>query len=70
MHILTKSKITSGLQCTKKLWFDVNEPIKKELHIFYIGNRFGDFSRQHYGQGLNLEGQFDVEKVINETKKP
>jgi len=69
MHILTKSKITSGLQCTKKLWFDVNEPIKKELHIFYIGNRFGDFSRQHYGQGLNLEGQFDVEKVVNETKK-
>lgn len=69
MHILTKSKITSGLQCTKKLWFDVNQPIKKDLHIFYIGNRFGDFSRQHYGQGLNLEGQFDVEKVINETQK-
>lgn len=69
MHILTKSKITSGLQCVKKLWFDVNDPIKKDLHIFYIGNRFGDFSRQHYGQGLNLDGQFDVEFVLNETKK-
>jgi hypothetical protein len=67
MHILTKSKITSGLQCTKKLWFDVNKPIKKELHIFYIGNRFGDFSRRHYGPGLNLEGQFDVESVLSQT---
>jgi hypothetical protein len=69
MHILTKSKITSGLQCVKKLWFDVNEPIKKELHIFYIGNRFGDFSRQHYGSGLNLEGQFNVESVLTQTEE-
>jgi CRISPR/Cas system-associated exonuclease Cas4 (RecB family) len=68
MYILTKSKITSGLQCTKKLWFDVNDPIKKELHIFYIGNRFGDFSRIHYGPGLNLEGQFDVESVLSQTR--
>jgi hypothetical protein len=68
MHILTKSKITSGLQCPKKLWFDVNQAIKQDLHIFYVGNRFGDFSRKHYGPGLNLEGQFDVESVLAQTK--
>ena len=69
MHILTKSKITSGLQCPKKLWFDVNQPIKKDLHIFYVGNRFGDFSRKHYGPGLNLEGQFNVDSVLTQTKE-
>lgn len=68
MYILTKSKITSGLQCPKKLWFDVNQPIKKDLHIFYVGNRFGDFSREYYGPGLNLEGQFNVDSVLAQTK--
>ena len=27
---LTKSKITSGLQCHKKLWFDIHQPIKNK----------------------------------------
>ena len=27
---LTKSKITSGLQCHKKLWFNIHQPIKKD----------------------------------------
>ena len=27
---LTKSKITSGLQCHKKLWFDVHQPIRED----------------------------------------
>ena len=26
---LTKSKITSGLQCHKKLWFDIHQPIRE-----------------------------------------
>jgi len=69
MHILTKSKIISGLQCHKRLWFDVNHPDKKELHIFYLGNRFGDFSRRHYGPGLNLESQFNVASALEQTKR-
>ena len=67
MHILTKSKIISGLQCQKKLWFDVNEPIKQDLHVFYIGNRFGDFARKHYGQGLDLTNNHDVDSVLHQT---
>jgi len=33
-NYLTKSKITSGLQCQKKLWFDVHNPIKKDKAVF------------------------------------
>ena len=40
---LTKTKIQSGLQCPKKLWFDVHQPIKhKDKVAFRIGNLFGD----------------------------
>ena len=68
MYILTKSKIASGLQCRKKLWFDVNQPIKKDVHIFYIGNRFGDFARKYYGAGVNLTGNLNAESAIRETE--
>jgi predicted RecB family nuclease len=68
-HVLTKSKIMSGLQCTKKLWFDVNSPIRIESHILYIGNRFGDFSRKYYGTGLNLNGISNLEEVLEETSR-
>ena len=67
MYILTKSKIASGLQCRKKLWFDVNQPIKQDVHIFYIGNRFGDFARKHYGAGVNLTGNLNAESALHET---
>ena len=33
-NYLTKSKVTSGLQCHKKLWFDVHEPLKREKLFF------------------------------------
>ena len=41
-YILTKTKITSGLQCEKKLWFDCHDPIKKDNFLFHLGNRFGE----------------------------
>lgn len=69
MHILTKSKIVSGLQCHRKLWFDVNDALTQDSHIFYIGNRFGNFAREHYGHGLNLTGQHDTELALQETTR-
>ena len=33
---LTKSKITSGLQCHKKLWFDIHQPIKKDKTAYFF----------------------------------
>jgi hypothetical protein len=57
----------TGLQCPKKLWFDINAPIKKDSHLFHIGNRLGDFSRGHYGPGLNLAGNLNAKSAINQT---
>ena len=57
---LTKTKIQSGQQCPKKLWFDVHQPIKDKIKksIFARGNRFNDVVRKHYtkvyGKSKNL----------------
>lgn len=67
-YTLTKSKVISGLQCHKKLWLDTNNPIKQELHIFYIGNRFGEFARTHYGTGVDLTGNLDATSAAAETQ--
>ena len=50
-NYLTKTKIASGLQCEKKLWFDVHQPIKKkEKATFKRGIRFGDQVIKNYSQ--------------------
>ena len=58
-YALTKTKITSGLQCHKKLWFDVHEPIKFETKAtIERGKRFGKAVIKNYTKGngkfLNL----------------
>lgn len=68
-YILTKTKLMTGLQCPKKLWFDVNAPTRKDSHLFHIGNRFGDFSRGHYGPGLNLAGNLNSKSAISQTNE-
>ena len=65
---LTKSKITSGLQCHKKLWFNIHQPIKKDKAAFRIGNLFGEQVKKNYAKGngkvLDLTGDY-----ANEVKK-
>ncbi len=68
---LTKSKITSGLQCKKKLWFDVHQPLKKtKKATFERGERFNEIIRKHYtkihGKELNLSGIWD--DLVSKTK--
>ena len=67
---LTKTKIQSGLQCPKKLWFDVHQPIKhKDKVAFRIGNLFGDHVKKHYSKDntkvLDLTGDY-INEVGNE----
>ncbi len=69
MYQLTKSRIMTGLQCPKRLWFDLNYPIKQDSHVFHIGNRFGEFIRGFYGNGLDLTGQYDATEVIEQTRR-
>ena len=69
---LNKSKIQSGLQCNKKLWFEIHEPIKKKERkaAFEIGNRFGAKVIKNYSKNnkkiLDLTNEFA--NVINRTK--
>jgi hypothetical protein len=48
---LTKTKIKTGLQCHKKLWYDINNRIKPTHHTLHIGNRFGEYIKTFYGNG-------------------
>ena len=75
---LTKTKIQSGQQCTKKLWFDVHQPIEDRIKksIFERGNRFNDVVRKHYtkvyGKSKNLDGDWygpikKTEEAINSS---
>ena len=68
-YTLTKTKITSGLQCHKKLWFDFHKPVKKDNFVFHLGNRFGEIVRRNYGEGLDLSDNFDIRDAVDKTKK-
>ena len=71
-NFLSKSKIISGLRCTKKLWFDVHEPIKFETKAtIERGKRFGKVVIKNYTKG---NGKFlDLTDVwanrVNRTKQ-
>ena len=68
-YSLTKTLILSGIQCEKKLWFDLNDKIKlKDKAIFRSGNRFNDVVRKHYGEGLDLSDEKEHQLVIQKTK--
>ena len=69
-YTLTKTKILSGLQCHKKLWFDLHDPKKKEHNwILEKGFRFENIVRENYsknyGKVLDLSG--DWEDVVSKT---
>ena len=70
-YTLTKIKILSGLQCHKKLWFDLHDPKKKEQkYVLEKGFRFEKVVRENYsknyGKVLDLSG--DWEDVVSKTK--
>jgi len=68
-YSLTKTLILSGIQCEKKLWFDLNDKIKlNDKAIFRSGNRFNEVVRKHYGKGLDLSDEKEHQLVIQKTK--
>ena len=66
-YTLTKTKILSGLQCHKKLWYDFHQQISKDNHSIHIGNRFGEEVKKKYqvgyGKFKDFTGPFDSTKV-------
>lgn len=71
-YTLTKTKILSGLQCHKKLWFDFHQQINNDSHSIHIGNRFGEEIKKKYKDGYgkfkDFTGRFDSNKV-KDTKE-
>ena len=69
-YLLTKSKITSGLQCEKRLWFDFHNKIEKGNYLFNLGNRFGEVVRKYYGRGADLSNNiFNTDLALKDTSK-
>ena len=58
-YSLTKSKITTGLHCPKKLWFDINDKIKIDHFNLHRGNVFGEKIKEIYGDGFDLSNNFE-----------
>jgi uncharacterized protein DUF2779 len=61
-HRLSKSRFTSGLQCHKKLWWEVHEPDAVELQpdkvlqdLFDQGHQVGELARARYPGGVLIE---------------
>src|SRR5438046_4384925 len=59
---LSKSRFTSGLQCHKKLWWDVHEPEALELQpdkvlqeLFDQGRQVGEAARTRYPGGVLID---------------
>ena len=67
MYLLTKSRIMTGLTCPKKLWFDTHDKLKTDSFLFHLGNRFGDYSRSHYGPGIDLTNNLDTQDALAKT---
>jgi len=69
-YILNKTKINSGLQCQKKLWFDFHKPIKQqEEYLIKAGNKFGEVIRDNYGAGLDLSETHNISDVVKKTNE-
>src|SRR5438093_6633297 len=59
---LSKSRFTSGLQCHKKLWWEVHEPDALELQpdkvlqdLFDQGRQVGEAARARYPGGVLID---------------
>ena len=59
---LSKSRFTSGLQCHKKLWWEVHEPDAVELQpdkvlqdLFDQGRQVGEAARARYPGGVLID---------------
>ena len=69
---LSKSRITAGLQCGRRLWLTVHRP---DLQVysqdterrFAAGNDVGEVARSLYGPGRLVDGR-DLSKALRDTE--
>ena len=69
---LSKSRITAGLQCGKRLWLAIHRP---ELEVysadtqrrFAAGNNVGEVARELYGAGELIDGGRNLSQALRDT---
>lgn len=72
---LSKSKIISGLQCPKRLWFDLNPPEGYEgpdeglAFRFSEGHRVGKVARSLFPGGILIEHDEDLSLALAQTSE-
>jgi hypothetical protein len=69
---LSKSKILSGLQCPKRLWFEMHRRDLARLspaseHIFRMGHLLGDKAREILGPGELIRHETNIAHALSET---
>ena len=70
IYNLDKTNIKDGVQCVKKLWFNLHETIKiRDSPEFHKGDRFGLIVRKIYGDGLDLSDNFNIKDVMSKTEE-
>jgi hypothetical protein len=72
MQQLSKSKILSGWQCTKKLWLDVHDPDLAETdpaleRIFELGHEVGELARRLFPGGVLIGHDHRLDEALAET---
>ena len=71
---LSKSRITAGLQCGKRLWLSIHRP---ELEVysadtqrrFAAGHDVGGVARELYGPGVLIDGDGGLSRAVTETER-
>jgi hypothetical protein len=71
---LSKSRITAGLQCGKRLWLAIHRPELETYgadaqHRFAAGNDVGDVARRVYGDGILIDGGRNLSQALRDTEQ-
>jgi hypothetical protein len=71
MAWLTKSRFLSGLQCHKRLWFEIHEPLAEPLpdSVAFINGRAVDLLVQTLQPGLVVSRERGMPAAIGETAR-
>ena len=81
LHVLSKSRFVSGVQCAKKLFLELNQKELKpaisasQQAVFDQGHRIGKMAQDLYPNGIDLTSltHFDytdaIDNTLNEMQK-
>jgi hypothetical protein len=71
---LSKSRITAGLQCGKRLWLAVHRPELQRYSAeterrFAVGHDVGEVARGLYGGGILIDGDGSLSRALHDTQQ-